>query len=111
MLTFENGFQGSVAAGGGNMPSSNATENDVVFGGIKTLDRLINICEIKYTSSEYEITSDDDIKYRNRVAAFLRQSKTKIGTLPTWITPFGLLPNKYSANIQYQVTMDDLFAE
>ena len=41
MLTFENGFQGSISAGGGNMPSSNATENDVVFGGIKTLDNLI----------------------------------------------------------------------
>lgn len=41
MLTFENGFQGSVAAGGGNMPSANSTENDVVFGGIKTLDELI----------------------------------------------------------------------
>ena len=41
MLTFENGFQGSIAAGGGNMPSANSTENDVVFGGIKTLDDLI----------------------------------------------------------------------
>ena len=41
MLTFENGFQGSIAAGGGNMPSANATENDVVFGGIRTLDNLI----------------------------------------------------------------------
>ena len=41
MLTFENAFQGSIAAGGGNMPSANATENDVVFGGIKTLDNLI----------------------------------------------------------------------
>ena len=41
MLTFENAFQGSIAAGGGNMPSANATENDVVFGGIKTLDSLI----------------------------------------------------------------------
>ncbi|UKK74827.1 nitrogenase component 1 [Segatella bryantii] len=41
MLTFENGFQGSIAAGGGNMPSANSTENDVVFGGIKTLDALI----------------------------------------------------------------------
>jgi nitrogenase molybdenum-iron protein beta chain len=41
MLTFENGFQGSVAAGGGNMPSANSTENDIVFGGIKTLDQLI----------------------------------------------------------------------
>ena len=50
MLTFENGFQGSFAAGGGNMPSSNATENDVVFGGIKTLDNLI-----KATLKIYEI--------------------------------------------------------
>lgn len=41
MLTFENGFQGSCFAGGGNMPSSNSTENDIVFGGIKTLDDLI----------------------------------------------------------------------
>ena len=41
MSTFENGFQGRIAAGGGNMPSANSTENDVVFGGIKTLDELI----------------------------------------------------------------------
>ena len=40
-LTFENGFQGSIFAGAGNMPSANSTENDIVFGGIKTLDQLI----------------------------------------------------------------------
>ena len=40
-LTFENGFQGSAYAGAGNMPSANSTENDIVFGGIKTLDQLI----------------------------------------------------------------------
>ena len=40
-LTFENGFQGSIYAGAGNMPSANSTENDIVFGGIKTLDQLI----------------------------------------------------------------------
>ena len=41
MLTFENAFQGSIAAGGGNMPSANATEYDVVVGGIKTHAKLI----------------------------------------------------------------------
>ncbi len=41
MLTFENGFQGSIFAGGGNMPSANSTENDIVFGGVKTLEDLI----------------------------------------------------------------------
>ena len=40
-LTFENGFQGSVYAGAGNMPSANSTEDDIVFGGIKTLDELV----------------------------------------------------------------------
>ncbi|MBO4332262.1 MAG: hydrogenase [Paludibacteraceae bacterium] len=41
MQSFDNGFQGSYGAGGGNLPSANVQENDVVFGGLKTLDNLI----------------------------------------------------------------------
>ena len=77
---------------------------------IERADRLINLCEIKYTHSEYTITSDEDLKVRNRAAAFVRETKTRSGILPTWITPYGLSPNEYSSNVQYQVTMDDLFA-
>jgi hypothetical protein len=77
---------------------------------IERADRLINLCEIKYTQSEYTITSDEDLKVRNRAAAFVRETKTRSGILPTWITPYGLSPNEYSSNVQYQVTMDDLFA-
>lgn len=40
-LGFENGFQGSSGAGGGNLPSANVGENDIVFGGAKKLDDLI----------------------------------------------------------------------
>ena len=40
-LSFENGFQGASGVGGGNLPSANVGENDIVFGGIKTLDDLI----------------------------------------------------------------------
>ena len=76
---------------------------------IERADRLINICEIKYTSGEFTITADEDQKYRKRTATFVRESKTKRGLLPTWITPFGLFRNEYSTQIQYQVTMDDLF--
>ena len=76
---------------------------------IERADRLINICEIKYTSGEFAITADEDQKYRKRAATFVRESKTKRGLLPTWITPFGLFRNEYSTQIQYQVTMDDLF--
>ena len=55
MLTFENGFQGSIAAGGGNMPSANATENDIVFGGIKTLDNLIKSALKIYTGDLFVV--------------------------------------------------------
>lgn len=41
MLSFDNGFQGSCGAGGGNIPSANVGENDIVFGGAKKLDDLI----------------------------------------------------------------------
>lgn len=77
---------------------------------IERADHLINLCEIKYTQSEYVITSDEDLKFRNRMASFTRESKTRCGILPTWITPFGLFRNEYSMEVQYQVQMDDLFA-
>lgn len=77
---------------------------------VERADRLINLCEIKYTQSEYTITSEEDLKVRNRAAAFVRETKTRNGILPTWITPYGLSQNEYSSNVQYQVTMDDLFA-
>lgn len=38
LLTFNNGFQGSGIAAGGDMPSVNFGENEVVFGGVKKLD-------------------------------------------------------------------------
>ena len=40
-LSFLNGFQGSTGAGGGSIPSANMGENDIVFGGAKKLDALI----------------------------------------------------------------------
>ena len=77
---------------------------------IERADHIINLCEIKYTQSEYVITSDEDRKIRNRISAFVRETKTRYGVVPTWITPDGLSSNKYSANVQYQVIIDDLFS-
>ena len=76
---------------------------------IERADRLINLCEIKYTQSDYLITAEEDRKIRNRIASFIRETKTRSGILPTWITPYGLFKNEYSANVQYQITLTDLF--
>ena len=76
---------------------------------IERADHLINLCEIKYTMAEYTITASEDMKLRNRISTFIRESKTKSAVIPTWITPYGLSKNEYSANIMYQVTINDLF--
>ena len=76
---------------------------------IERADRLVNLCEIKYTHAEYTISADDDKDMRSHVASFASRTKNKCGILPTWITPYGLADNAYSADIQYEVTMDDLF--
>ena len=76
---------------------------------IERADRLINLCEIKFAQSEYVITAEEDRKMRSRMAAFVRETKTRLGILPTWITPYGLFKNEYAASINYQITMNDLF--
>ena len=40
-MSFCNGFQGSVGAGGGDIPGTNSGENEIVFGGAKKLDGVI----------------------------------------------------------------------
>ncbi len=78
---------------------------------IERADQLVNLCEIKFARSEYTITANDDRSIRNKGEAFLRDTGVHCGILPTWITPYGLKENMYSAEVQYQATMDDLFSE
>ncbi len=41
IMSDANGYQGSIGAGGGAIPSVNFTENDVIFGGDKKLETFI----------------------------------------------------------------------
>ena len=54
-LSFLNGFQGSTGAGGGNIPSANVGENDIVFGGAKKLDALIQSTLALYAGDLYVV--------------------------------------------------------
>ncbi|MCR4558584.1 MAG: hypothetical protein K5685_00725 [Bacteroidales bacterium] len=55
------------------------------------------------------ISKDDDMAMRNRIESFRTESGTRCGLIPVWITTFGLKKNMYSADVQYQVVLDDLF--
>lgn len=72
-------------------------------------DRLINLCECKYSSVEYTIDKEYDAKLRNRQIAFIEEGKVKKSTILTFITPFGLKRNEYSGRIPRVITAEDLF--
>ena len=77
---------------------------------IERADRLINICEIKYSATTYTIDKSEDMKLRIRQAAFVDQTGTRYGIMPTFVTTYGLTPNGYASSVMHSVTMDDLFA-
>ena len=78
---------------------------------IDRADGVVNLCEIKYSSDEYELdkTTDEDI--RRRCAVFERKSGVAKSVQPVLITSSGVKDGKYRGNIVCQVTADDFFAE
>lgn len=72
-------------------------------------DQVINLCEMKYSASEYALSGTDDESMRNKIADLVSVTKTKYAIYPTLITTYGLADNAYSGNIQSVVTLDDLF--
>lgn len=72
-------------------------------------DQVINLCEMKYSQSEYTITEKVDRNIRNKINDLITVSGIKYAIYPTIITTYGLVENSYSQEVQSVVTMDDLF--
>ncbi len=75
-------------------------------------DKVINLCEIKYSGASYTIDKKYMENLRNKAALFRQLTKTRKGIALTLITNCGLVKNSYSMNsVHAQLTADDLFAE
>lgn len=72
-------------------------------------DQIINLCEIKYSISEYLIDKAFDTNERRKISDFKLKTKTKYAIYPTLITTYGVIENAYSNNFQSIITLDDLF--
>lgn len=72
-------------------------------------DRLINLCECKYSSRDFILDKEYDARLRERQASFIDETGTRKSTLLTLITTFGLKHNEYSGRFQSVITSDDLF--
>ena len=72
-------------------------------------DGVVNLCEMKYASSEYAIDKEYDRNLRNKRAAFLAETRTRKAAHTTMATTFGLKKNMYQAGVLFEVTLDELF--
>jgi len=72
-------------------------------------DRVINLCEMKYSIFDYTITKEYDRKLKEKISDFKTVTKTRRSIHLTMITTYGLKRNAYSAHVQSVVTAEDLF--
>ncbi len=72
-------------------------------------DMVINLCEIKYSGTEFTITKKVDEDIRQKINDLKIQAGPRYVIFPTLITSYGLLQNSYSNNISSVIVLDDLF--
>lgn len=72
-------------------------------------DRIINVCEMKFSQHPYVIDADEARLLRNRLAIFQSVTGTRKTLAVTYVTTYGVQMGKHSGLVQSEVTMDDLF--
>ena len=73
-------------------------------------DNTINLCEMKFSEREYEISKEYDAVLRNKICRFVEETKSRKSIQLTFITTYGLQRNIYSGQlVQNEVLLDDLF--
>ncbi len=76
---------------------------------IDRADRVMNLCEMKFTQSDYVISKDYDERLRNKIAALQEMTRSKRNVQVVLVTTYGLKQNMYSGRVQRVVTLEDLF--
>lgn len=73
-------------------------------------DGVVNLCEMKYSSEPYEITSEEAERLKNRKQAYIRETGTRKTCRTTLVTSSGLKSGKYRWTAESEVSLDDLFS-
>ena len=72
-------------------------------------DRVVNLCEMKFLSTEYEPRNEDELTLRSRIATLQESLSFKQTIHLTLVTTLGLKHNAHSGLFQKVVTMGELF--
>lgn len=74
-------------------------------------DGIVDLCEMKFSDRPYAIGKSEAEAVENRRSAFLRETGLRKAVHIVFVTPDGLVRNKYADISQGEVTAADLFAE
>ncbi|MCL2496773.1 MAG: ATP-binding protein, partial [Clostridiales bacterium] len=99
------GIRTAVYAWSGDMDGSRS-QIDLV---IERADKVINLCEVKFSSGVYAIEKKYAEIIRNKRLSFAYNTKTRSALHNTMITTYGVVRNIESAEIISTVVLDDLF--
>ncbi len=72
-------------------------------------DDVINLCEIKFCKTKYKLTEEEFHRLENRRLTFIEQTKTQKSVVLTMITTNGIFQGNFADEIQYQITLNQLF--
>ena len=72
-------------------------------------DRIIHLCDMKFSQGEFRITKDYEDRLRNRMSLFKEKTKNKKTLVHTFVTTYGVADGKYSNIVHSEVTLDGLF--
>lgn len=93
-------------------------KDDPVYGDgaqidmvIDRADQIVNLCEMKFSTTEYAIEKSDDESLRHKAGRFRDMQKGHKAVHTILITPFGVKRNMYQYSVQNVVTAEDLFKE
>lgn len=76
---------------------------------IDRADRVINLCEMKYTDAPFAVTKAYHKLMIERRELFRNKTQTSKALHLTMVVPFGIKGNAQSTEIQSVITLDDLF--
>lgn len=77
---------------------------------IERADKMVNICEAKYSDVPYLLDKDEYNKFINRIEAFKIETKFNGGIIPTFLTSSGITRNSYYDSLGVKhISLDDLF--
>lgn len=76
---------------------------------ISRSDRVVNLCEMKFVTGEFEVKNDYEMKLRERIQWMVEHVSRRHNVQMTLVTTYGLKFGIHSGIFQRVVTMDSLF--